>query len=169
MKRREDAWCTPRLSTARRRRHILFTAAIVASGAPAVCMFFDQAFRPAISDEKSRYEINFKFAKILYDFLNKKGKNETFERIYNTVSQKTDAFLVKVENWKNNLSKSKSKNDNINDLKEIIKTTKDSQFYIEEDFKEAFKGVDVHNPNNSDLEDAYQTFFDELLNYPVIA
>ena len=135
-----------------------------------ICQNFSiKTYDPKYNDEKSRYEINFKFAKILYDFLNKKGKNETFERIYNTVSQKTDAFLVKVENWKNNLSKSKSKNDNINDLKEIIKTTKDSQFYIEEDFKEAFKGVDVHNPNNSDLEDAYQTFFDELLNYPVIA
>lgn len=158
-----------------------------------VCQEFSiKTYDSKYNDEKSLYEINFRFANILYNFLNEENLPKSFDYIYNNTCNKTESFLDVLENWKK-LKTIQGLRDFINSMKQkpvkFIITSKKfeknliyfiklhidslnykySKFYIEEDFHEAFANIDFNTENRQSFEEAYQKFLDELHQYPVIA
>ena len=158
-----------------------------------VCQEFSiKTYDSKYNDEKSLYEINFRFANILYNFLNTLKYEDSFNKIYYNTYQKTQKFLDELEDYKN-FKNIKDLQDSFNSTKQeptisIIKPEnfeekfiyliklhidtlnyKYSKAYIEKDFKEAFNDINFNIKNRQSFEEAYQNFLDEIHQYPVIA
>lgn len=151
-----------------------------------ICQEFSiKTYDSKYNDEKSLYEINFRFANILYNFLNKPNLPKSFDKIYYGTYKKTDNFLNKIMQLKN-LKSLKDLTDFINSTKQkqtnfsnfetgliylteqYINSLKYCKYYIEIDFKEAFKDINFGIKSLQNLDNAYQTFLDKLFEYPVI-